>query len=38
MMRLHPGAGVIMPWEADHSPQVMMTVITATHEPSKSKD
>jgi hypothetical protein len=37
MMRLHPGAEIIISWELDCSPQVM-TVATTSSEPSKSKD
>jgi hypothetical protein len=37
MMRLHPGAGIIMSWEPDCSPQVMTVIITSP-EPSKNKD
>jgi hypothetical protein len=36
VMRVHPGAGTIMSWEPDCSPQVM-TAITTSLEPSKNK-
>jgi hypothetical protein len=36
MMRLHPGAGVTVSWEPDHSPQLM--IVITTFEPSKNKD
>jgi hypothetical protein len=34
-MRPHPGAGAIISWEPDGSPQVM-TVMTSSLEPSKT--